>query len=128
MREGVSTTDSGRGKLRLVAFANPQRLQKDGASTFNTPNGVTPQAPTVDVRVVQGAIEKSNVRAVVEMTRMIELTRAYSEVAGILQQAPLSQLSQLLMSKSTESVRGHGTEFRVTPDSNNAWVPRGRAS
>ncbi len=86
VREGVSTTDSGRGKLRLVAFANPQRLQKDGASTFNTPNGMTPQAPTVDVRVVQGAVEKSNVRAVVEMTRMIELTRAYSEVAGILQQ------------------------------------------
>ena len=42
--------------------------------------------PAVGTRIVQGAIEKSNVRSVVEMTRMIELTRAYSEVAGILQQ------------------------------------------
>jgi flagellar basal body rod protein FlgG len=38
------------------------------------------------VNIVQGALEKSNVRPVIEMTRMIELTRAYSEVAAILQQ------------------------------------------
>ena len=88
VREGVSAnTDSGRGRLRLVAFANPQQLKKDGSSTFLAPGGVAPQAADASVRVVQGTIEKSNVRAVVEMTRMIELTRAYSEVAGILQQA-----------------------------------------
>ena len=86
VREGESTADAGRGRLRLVAFANPQRLQKDGSSTFRAPDGVQPQPPAIDVRIAQGAIEKSNVRAVVEMTRMIELTRAYSEVANILQQ------------------------------------------
>lgn len=86
VREGVNlTSDSTRGKLRLVKFTNPQQLQKDGASTFQAPDGVLPE-PTVKVKVVQGAIEKSNVRSVVEMTRMIELTRAYTEVAGILQQ------------------------------------------
>ena len=86
VREGASNTDSGRGKLRVVAFANPQRLQKDGSSTFLAPNGLTPQPPAVGTSVQQGSIERSNVRAVVEMTRMIELTRAYSDVAGILQQ------------------------------------------
>jgi flagellar basal-body rod protein FlgF len=86
VKEGVSPTDAGRGKLRLVAFANPQRLLKDGSSTFMAPNGVTPQEPAIGVRIQQGAIEKSNVRAVVEMTRMIELTRAYAEVGNILQQ------------------------------------------
>jgi flagellar basal-body rod protein FlgF len=85
-REGASTTDAGRGRLKLVAFANAQHLQKDGSSTFMAPNGLQPQEPAVGVRIAQGAIEKSNVRAVVEMTRMIELTRAYSEVANILQQ------------------------------------------
>ena len=86
VREGLrATSDTGRGKLRLVAFANPQQLRKDGSSTFAAPTGVTPQAAT-NVRLAQGAIERSNVRPVVEMTRMIELTRAYSEVAGILQQ------------------------------------------
>ena len=43
------------------------------------------QAPTT-VRVVQGAIEKSNVNGVLEMTRMIEVTRTYTQIAGMLQQ------------------------------------------
>jgi flagellar basal body rod protein FlgG len=37
------------------------------------------------VRVVQGAIEKSNVNGVLEMTRMVEVTRTYTQVAGMLQ-------------------------------------------
>ena len=86
VREGVSpNTDSGRGKLRLVTFANAQQLQKDSSSTFAATAGMTPEDAT-GARVVQGTIEKSNVRSVVEMTRMIELSRAYTEVAGILQQ------------------------------------------
>ncbi|MGH6741890.1 MAG: flagellar basal-body rod protein FlgF [Bradyrhizobium sp.] len=86
VREGVAvTTDSTRGRLRLVSFSNPQQLQKDGTSMFKAPDGVAPE-PAVKVNVVQGAIEKSNVRSVVEVTRMIEITRAYTEVAGILQQ------------------------------------------
>ena len=40
----------------------------------------TPQAGA-DARIVQGAIEKSNVRGVVEMSRMIEVTRAYTQIA-----------------------------------------------
>ncbi len=35
---------------------------------------------------MQGAIEKSNVRSVIEMTRMIEVTRTYTQIASILQQ------------------------------------------
>jgi flagellar basal-body rod protein FlgF len=88
VREGTSlNSDSTRGKLRLVTFDNAQQLQKDGASTFAAPDGVTPVplAPG-KTNVVQGAIEKSNVRPVIEMTRMIELTRAYTDVASILQQ------------------------------------------
>jgi flagellar basal-body rod protein FlgF len=86
VREGLrATTDAGRGKLRLVSFANPQRLRKEGGSTFSAPAGMLPQADTIS-RVAQGSVERSNVRAVVEMTRMIELTRAYTEIAGVLQQ------------------------------------------
>jgi flagellar basal-body rod protein FlgF len=86
VREGASlNSDSTRGKLRLVRFENSQQLQKDGASTFKAPEGVNPQ-PAQSVNVVQGAIEKSNVRSVIEMTRMIEITRAYTEVANIIKQ------------------------------------------
>ena len=88
VREGQSlTSDSTRGKLRLVTFANPQELRKDGASTFAAPDGVQPTPlPDGSAHVLQGSIEKSNVRPVVEMSRMIELTRAYTEVATLLQQ------------------------------------------
>ena len=35
---------------------------------------------------MQGTIEKSNVRSVIEMTRMIEVTRTYTQIATMLQQ------------------------------------------
>ena len=86
VREGVAlTSDTTRGRLRLVKFSNPQQLQKEGASLFRAPDGVPPE-PATNINVVQGSIEKSNVRSVIEMTRMIELTRSYTEIAGILHQ------------------------------------------
>jgi flagellar basal-body rod protein FlgF len=85
VREGQNTTDSLRGKLRLASFEQPQRLQKDGTSTYMAPAGVQPQAAR-EVRVEQGTIEKSNVRSVLEMSRMIEVTRTYTQLAAVLQQ------------------------------------------
>lgn len=84
VREGQNTIDAQRGKLKLASFAQPQRLQKDGTSTYMAPAGVTPQAPT-NAKVTQGAVEKSNVQSVMEMTRMVQITRAYTETAQILQ-------------------------------------------
>lgn len=86
VREGSSAmSDSSRGKLRVVEFDKSQQLQKDGSSTFAANSGGQPQTAK-DVRVVQGAVEKSNVQGVLAMTRMIEVTRSYSEIAAILQQ------------------------------------------
>ena len=48
---------------------------------FRAPDGAAPQPADTSVRVVQGAIEQSNVRAVIEMARMIELTRTYTQIA-----------------------------------------------
>ena len=85
-REGDDVkTESQRGRLRVVSFDNPQQLQKDGAGTFKAAESATPQTDTSS-RVIQWAIEKSNVRAVIEMTRMIEVTRSYTQVATLLQQ------------------------------------------
>ena len=86
VREGAATgTESQRGKLRLVAFGNPGQLRKDGSGTFTAPDGVAPVADTVS-HFSQGSIEKSNVRSVIEMTRMIEVTRSYTQVATMLSQ------------------------------------------
>jgi flagellar basal-body rod protein FlgF len=85
VREGANaTSDAVRGKLRLVNFEPGQPLRKDGGSTFAGPDGVQP-LPVQTANIVQGAIEKSNVRSVIEMTRMIEVTRNYTQVAGLLQ-------------------------------------------
>jgi flagellar basal-body rod protein FlgF len=100
VREGSSTADSQRGKLQIVGFDQPQRLQKDSSSTFMAPNGVNAGPRPPDTRVMQGAVEKSNVNAVAEMARMIQITRSYSDIAAILQQQgdqrrnALQQLSQ----------------------------------
>jgi flagellar basal-body rod protein FlgF len=83
--EGANTRiDSVRGKLRLVKFADPQKLLKEGANLYSA-NGMAPQVDTA-ARVQQGFIEKSNVNSVVEMSRMISVTRAYTQISALLQQ------------------------------------------
>ncbi len=86
VREGTSNADSLRGKLRLVAFANLQQLQKDGGSTFKPGPNATPLPAPAGAGLIQGAMEKSNVRGVVEMSRMIEITRAYTTISDMLKQ------------------------------------------
>ena len=82
--EGNSNVDSVRGKLRLVSFADAQKLLKEGANLYSAGEGAAqPDATSV---VQQGFIEKSNVSAVSEMSRMIEVTRAYTQISTLLQQ------------------------------------------
>ena len=100
VRDGGSGADAQRGKLQIVAFDQPSGLQKEGNNTFNAPNGVNPNPAPPNTRVVQGAIEKSNVNGVAAMARLIEITRSYTDIAAILQQEgdqrrnALTQLSQ----------------------------------
>jgi flagellar basal-body rod protein FlgF len=107
VREGNSTGDSPRGRLQLVAFDQQNRLQKDGGSTFEAPPGVNPTAPALGTSIVQGAIEKSNVNAVAEISRMMQITQSYNDIASVLQQQSdqrknaLTQLSQAPASGST---------------------------
>jgi len=83
--EGSGRTDSLRGKLRLVSFADAQKLLKEGSNLYSAGEGGAAQ-PDLKSSVQQGYIEKSNVNAVSEMSRMIEVTRAYTQIATMLQQ------------------------------------------
>jgi flagellar basal-body rod protein FlgF len=100
VHQGTGTADTPRGRLQLVSFDQPHRLEKDGGSTFRAPNGVNTAPAPATTHFVQGAVERSNVNAVAEMARMIELTRSYSDTAALLQQQgdqrrnALQQLSQ----------------------------------
>jgi len=75
-----------RGRLRLVGFAQAQRLEKDGSSSFAAPAGMQPQ-PNTTVKVMQGALEKSNVQPIIEMSHMIEVSRRYAMISNLLQGA-----------------------------------------
>jgi flagellar basal-body rod protein FlgF len=86
VREGDNVNvEAQRGRLRMTSFDNPGLLRKEGSSIFSAPNGVNAVPDTVS-EFVQGTIEKSNVNSVMEMTRMIEVTRTYTQVASMLQQ------------------------------------------
>jgi len=84
VQEGSSHTDSLRGKLRLVSFADAQKLLKEGSNLYSAGEGSA--QPDARSTVRQGFIEKSNVNGVAEMSRMIEVTRAYSQISTLLQQ------------------------------------------
>jgi len=83
--EGLTNTETQRGKLKLVSFAQPQRLQSEGGNQYSAPAGVAAQPAPASVTVVQGAVEGSNVSGVREMTRMIEINRTYSLIASLMQ-------------------------------------------
>ena len=83
--EGTNRVDSVRGKLRVVRFADAQKLVKEGSNLYSAGDGLGAQPDTVS-KVQQGFIEKSNVSSVAEMSRMIEVTRAYSSISTMLQQ------------------------------------------
>lgn len=101
VREGLNATiDSMRGKLRIVSFAEPSRLEKDGSSLFRAAEGLAPQA-AANARIVQGSLEKSNVRSVVEMTRMIEVNRAYQSLSALLERQ--SELRRAAIEKLAEA-------------------------
>jgi flagellar basal-body rod protein FlgF len=82
--EGTNRTDSVRGKLRLVSFADAQQLLKEGSNLYSAGNAAA--QPDTASRVRQGFVEKSNVSSVAEMSRMIEVTRTYTQIANMLQQ------------------------------------------
>ena len=65
--------------------------RRTDSNLFAAPNGGHAAARAKASRVVQGSIEKSNVRGVIEMSRMIEITRTYTQIAGHAAAAERSQ-------------------------------------
>ncbi|MBL4693334.1 MAG: flagellar basal-body rod protein FlgF [Magnetovibrio sp.] len=74
--DGTVSSESGNiGKLRVVTFQDPYGVQRK-ASGFYT----TDQQPIdkLDAGITQGGLESSNISGILEMTRMIEVSRTYS--------------------------------------------------
>ncbi len=76
----VSTENGVIGRLKLVRFEDNQKLLKQGGTMFENVDGNAVTLNPDNVRIIQGAVEKSNVEPVVEMTKMINLQRNYEYV------------------------------------------------
>lgn len=77
----ISTNNGTRGRLRVVRFANPQSLENTGANLFTSRQQAEPVA---QARVQAGFLERSNVKPVIEISRMIEVNRAYQSIASLM--------------------------------------------
>jgi flagellar basal-body rod protein FlgF len=81
--DGTVLTDQGtRGKLSLARFADPRALRNEGGNLFTSTGPAQPAGPTA--RVETGVIERSNVKPVLEMSRLVEVQRAYSSVTSMM--------------------------------------------
>jgi flagellar basal-body rod protein FlgF len=83
---GTDGTLSGKNgqlaKLRVAGFANEAALAKEGGSLFSATETPTTAA---NVEIRQGSLEESNVQPVVEISKMVEVMRAYQATATMTQ-------------------------------------------
>lgn len=84
-RDGtISSSEGVKGQIRVVSFNDEQNLNKEGFNLFKTDEQPT---PVEQPNLMQGMIEGSNVRPVLELTTMIETTRAYVNQAQLLKKS-----------------------------------------
>ena len=79
----ISTVQGLRGRLKLVQFDQPQALQNIGGNLLKAEAAARPANPGNWVE--PGALERSNVSAVAETARLIEVTRSYTTLAQMMQ-------------------------------------------
>ena len=84
-RDGTISSDQGqRGRLAIVSFENPQDMRNVGNTMLDTDQAeIAPE----NIRLMQGALEGSNVQPIVEMTNMIEVSRSYASAQKLIDQA-----------------------------------------
>ncbi|MFZ5670212.1 MAG: flagellar basal-body rod protein FlgF [Pseudomonadota bacterium] len=76
----VSQGQARVGKIAVVAFDDLSGLSKAGDNLFRNTSNLQPQ-PAAAARVRQGVLESSNVNSILQVTRLIEISRAYESLA-----------------------------------------------
>jgi flagellar basal-body rod protein FlgF len=83
-----STSSSPIGKLQIVNFAQPQAVTPSASGLYLTDQTAEPAPRT---KVQQGMIEEANVQPVVELTRMMAISRASGSVKDFLDEESTRQ-------------------------------------
>jgi len=90
---GTVVVDGAAGeKLKVVRFADPANLKKQGDALFVNVGGAPPRKAE-DVKFAPGHLERSNARVVEHMVAMIEIQRTFETYAKLIQN--LSDLDRL---------------------------------
>jgi flagellar basal-body rod protein FlgF len=71
------------GRIGVFRFADLSLLQKSGNNYLEAPPAATP-VPANDGVIRQGAVEHSNVQPILEITNLIEITRAYERISQMM--------------------------------------------
>jgi flagellar basal-body rod protein FlgF len=83
-RDGALSQGTERvGKVGVFQFEDLSVLEKTGDNRLKNTSNLEPQ-PATDAVVRQGFIEGSNVKPIVEITRMIEVQRAYQSISKMM--------------------------------------------
>ena len=80
----VSQGENVIGKVAVMRFDDLSMLEKAGDNQLRNISNLQPQAAP-DARVHQGMLEGSNVKPILEITRLIEVTRAYESVTRMME-------------------------------------------
>lgn len=79
----VYNQDGQLGQIGMFEFENVQELEQKGNNLYAIIGGNA--NPATETRMKQGHLEGSNVKPVIEMTRMIDTLREYQSVQNVLQ-------------------------------------------
>jgi flagellar basal-body rod protein FlgF len=79
----ISQAGASIGKLPVVTFDSLSGLSKDGNNLLVNTSNLTPQ-PATDAIIKQGMLEGSNVQPITQITRLIEINRAYEAVSNMI--------------------------------------------
>jgi len=71
------------GKLSVVTFDSLAALSKEGNNLYSNDSNLTP-TPSTTAQLKQGMLEGSNVQSIVQITRLIEISRAYDAISSVM--------------------------------------------
>ncbi len=91
--EGEVTADGNTvGRIGVFEFDNLQELKPEGNGLYSSK---TPGRPATETKMVQGSLEGSNVNAIQETTRMIEILRTYQSTMNMIKNEQDRQVSAI---------------------------------
>ena len=81
-RDGMISTDRGDlGRLQLVRFENEEQMEETHSGLYKTSEAPVPDDQS---SLMQGMVEGSNVKPVIEISRILEISRNYQRTSKLI--------------------------------------------